>query len=489
MKSDVRSNIRQWRLMLVCGAVLLAAPAARADRAVVVGVNTYPGLTNADLNGCVPDAKLMSDTLKKLKFEVTLLTDNTATKQGILDALAAAKTANQQRERFVFYFAGHGTRASNGNSVLLPHDSEEKSEEHDIKSDELYTQLNSIPARTRTVLLDSCFSGGMSRSVQNLKRKNLKTRSYVRKRIASRDLNPPQDTMTDAATGNVCYFTATRKNEQAGEDLFPNGERHGVFTYYLVQRLNSDKDIWGNVQAKVGSQVSSWMDDTQHPTLSPSYNDAQIFEARVAPSDTTPNPPDNPTPPNPTPVVTPAPKPNTMWETYSADNADPEKVLVSIEPDQTTFAVGEQLTFSVKLGAPGYLVLLERGTSGKVNLLFPADARVETAERAAGWTMTIPEDKGMAWAPDQPGTERIKALLFTSKEKAEAVLEKFRDKDGKARSLTRNAMSRDLVLVAKKPPVQNNTPDTPPSKINPVLDFYSSDIIFEIVPAGTEGNK
>lgn len=478
MKTDVRRNIGIWSL-LALGAVWLAgAPAARADRAVVVGVNQYPNLTGANLNGCVPDAKLMADTLKKFKFEVTLLTDDTATKQGILEALDTAKASNKPRERFVFYFAGHGTRASNGNSVLLPHDSEEKSETHDIKSEELYDQLNAIPARTRTVLLDSCFSGGMARSVKGLvqgkKHRGLKTRYYARS-VASRDINPPQDLQT-SANDKVCYYTATRKNEQAGEDQFPDGSRHGVFTYYLVQRLTGGQDVWDNVQKTVSGQVSDWMDDTQHPTLSANFKDAQVFEAKAeAPTTDTP-----PTPnPAPAPVATPTPKPNTIWEMYNADNADPDKVLVSINPNQTTFAVNDQLSFGVKLGAAGYLVLLERGTSGNVNLLFPADAKAETASRPAGWSMTVPEDKDQAWAPDAAGTERIKALLFTSKELAEALLAKF----PATRSLDRKMMSKDLVLVRKAPPA--NTTDN--NKINPPPDFYSSDIIFEVVPKGAEG--
>lgn len=495
---------------MVCLA-LACQTGARADHAVVIGVNQYPNLNGATLNGCVPDAKLMAETLGKFKFNVTLLTDEKATKSGIIEALNTAKASNKPNERFVFYFAGHGTRSSDGKAVLLPTDSEEKAETNDIKSEELYSHVNEVPARTRTVLLDSCFSGGMSRSVLGMKRNraNLKTRFYNRPTANSKSLNagvsnPPQDTQTDSviagdsgatkAASTVCYFTATRKNEQAGEDLFPDGSRHGVFTYYLVQRLNSGADVWGNVQKTVSSSVSDWMDDTQHPTLTPDFVGVELFGSTASSTTTTttttnstPNttttttttttPTVTPVVVKPTPVPTkikpaPAPKPSSIWETYNSDNPNPDKVRVRLDPDKTSFAVEEELKFSIDANENGFLVILERGTSGNINLIYPQSSNVADAAVKAGWSLTVPADKNQVYKPDSPGTERIKAILFTSKAMAAALLSKF----PKTRSLTR-AASKDLKLSVKISN-ENRPPVAPASTTVP---YYTSDIIFEVV--------
>lgn len=458
--------------------VLAAHTPARADRAVVVGVNNYDYLNGANLSGCVPDAQLMANTLKKFNFQVTLLTDKDATKQSIVTALGSAKTASKPSERFVFYFAGHGTRASDGRSVLLPCDSREDNEANDLKSEELYENVNDIPARSRTVLLDSCFSGGMARAIGKLnksRKHNLKTRFHARSsKLIPKDLatvmaNPPQNPGSDAAKENsaapskICYFTATKRNEQAGEDEFPDGTRHGVFTYYLVQRLNNVKpgqDAWGTVQAEVGGKVSDWMDDNQHPTLSTNFVAAPVFD------DNTPAPPA-------------PPKPLSVWDQYNSDHPDDSKLQVRINPDKTTFELGEHLSFVVDVKQSGYLILLERGTSGKVYLRYPETFNVDDSKVQAGWARHVPGE-GFEFTCTETGTERIKAILFSNKELADALLQKFpNDADPDKRFLNPDLMKRDLVRVAKP-------------KVQDAIPFYTADVIFEAVEKGAtkdEGNE
>src|SRR5579871_6501690 len=140
------------------------APLARADQAIVVGVNQYPKLeAGSNLEGCLNDADSIAAALKGVGFNVTELTDGQATKEGILDAVKNAKCGGD--ERFVFFFAGHGTKSSEGKSAILPTDAQQGSEANDISADDLYQAVQGVTAKSRTVLLDSCFSGAMSRAL------------------------------------------------------------------------------------------------------------------------------------------------------------------------------------------------------------------------------------------------------------------------------------------------------------------------------------
>ena len=107
-----------------------------------------------------------------------LLTDAQATRQGILNALTAARTATKPTERFVFYFAGHGTNSPV--NCLLPSDARKDATTGDLTRNDLYDAVRAIPARSRTIILDSCFSGGMSKSIGKIGHKNLRPRYAAR---------------------------------------------------------------------------------------------------------------------------------------------------------------------------------------------------------------------------------------------------------------------------------------------------------------------
>ena len=101
-----------------------------ASRALVIGIDEY---TNASpLSYAVSDAGAIRDLLvSDFKFpasDVTLLTDNAATKQSILKAfLRFACDDVGLDDRLVVFFAGHGhTRTGSRGEVgyLVPHDAD-----------------------------------------------------------------------------------------------------------------------------------------------------------------------------------------------------------------------------------------------------------------------------------------------------------------------------------------------------------------------------
>ncbi len=428
--------------------LLSVAPAYAVDRAVVVGVNRYPQLADATLKGSVPDAQLIGKILReKYGFETQVLTDDQATRQGIIAALKSVGTA----DRFVFYFAGHGERSSERGAIILPHDALQNSERNDLPAKELNDLVRAVPAKSRTVLLDSCFSGAMARAFSRLgsRHKNLRVRYYDRSKdlVLRSDEKPDVDPnraddndhlQKDDSKSGVCYFTASRENERAGEDEF-DGQPHGIFTNFLVQSLAGAKEKWSDVQPAVARKVADYMEDEQHPTLSPGFVDVEVFASK----DTTPKPA------------------LTFWDFFNGDNVNRSQVELTMSPRSSTVKVGESVAFFATVGGSGYLVLLEKGTSGNINLLYPTSNDADDARMEAGKVKRIPP-QGFHFEPDAPGVERLRALLLTSREATQQLLDSFR----KSRSVTRSGLSKDLRV-----------------KPDPQSTAYTSDLIFEVAEA------
>lgn len=424
------------------GVVTSATVDARADKALLVGVNEYPKLARgSNLEGCVNDTRSMEKTLVGRGFTVTTLINEQASKRGILDALARMKTEARGNERFVFYFAGHGVVASDGSSALLPGDASEKTEASDLLRDELYNALMAVPASSRTVLLDSCFSGGLSR--RSLGRKIKKTRFYKRGSAANNGNNADGNNGKDgrrtimemqsdsndhiAKGAEIVYFTASLANQTSGEDDFA-GERGGVFTHFLTTRLQkiTPQTLWNEVQKDVTGEVADYMEQTQTPKLSPTdYASRPVFDGKDAPA------------PTPDPAPNPEPK-RTVWDDFNQDHTDTSLFALTMTPGLGTIKVKQTFTFEAKVGPQsGWLVLLEKDTDGKVYLLFPANHSMEAARVSANSTLRLPVTSGRSYAADTPGVERVKALLFTDEANASALIKAFPQEGAEPRKMKR----------------------------------------------------
>ncbi|HEX9996716.1 MAG TPA: caspase family protein [Abditibacterium sp.] len=433
---------------------LFCTPAQAVDRAIVVGVNQYPFLEGANLAGCVNDAKTMKATFEKYGFVVTMLADDKAKKADILGAIKAV--AAEKPGRFAFYFAGHGFNSSERGAVLLVNDTREGAENFDLTADELNRAVRQIPTPNRSILLDSCFSGGMTRSAEKFKAKSpyFKTRYYSLRGTKQLILQATPQPANNADSNihlagvdadgkpndKIFYFAAARENEKAGEDDF-GGQRHGVFTYYLTQKLKGQPITAGDLQAQVSGLVSERMEGDQHPTISPNFANVPLFGASSA-------------------TKPPIPVTKSLWDIYNGDHVDKNQISLSISPNKSTFTVGESLSFNTEVGGGGYLVLLEKDTEGNLALLYPTSRNATDGQIKAGERRRIPQE-GWNFSPAEAGTERLRALLFSSEEIANKLLSSF-PKDLK---ISPTELKRSLVLMqARSAP------------------FYTSDIIFEVVP-------
>ena len=84
-------------------------------RALLVGINKYPKLAQRfQLDGCVNDVELMAGILQNNfgfpKANITVLTDEEATRDGVLDAMDALTESTHENDIVVIHYSGHGSR-------------------------------------------------------------------------------------------------------------------------------------------------------------------------------------------------------------------------------------------------------------------------------------------------------------------------------------------------------------------------------------------
>jgi len=233
MPSSRRSGFVRTRVpaLLLCAALLFslaAAPAMAAGRtALVIGNSAYP---TAPLKNPVNDATDMAAALKRLGFDVTLLTD--ATMRQMEEAVRAFGLKLRGGGIGLFYFAGHGVQVA-GENYLVPVNAAIQSEGA-VKSGSLnaglvLAKMEDAGNGPNVVILDACRNNPFARSF----------------RSAEAGL-----ARMDAPTGSlIAYATAPGHVASDGEG------RNGLYTQYLLRNIAtpglSISDMFMNVREGV----------------------------------------------------------------------------------------------------------------------------------------------------------------------------------------------------------------------------------------------
>ena len=159
--------------------------------------------------------------------------------------------------QIIFYYAGHGIPdESSRTAYLLPVDGLGTDVTTGYKLDDLYSALGNIPANNVTVFMDACFSGskreqGMLASARGVA---IKAKSGM-----------PQ--------GNMVVFSAAQGDETAYSN---NEERHGMFTYFLLKKLQDTKgdvtlhELGEYITKNVSQQSILLNGKSQTPCVTPS---------------------------------------------------------------------------------------------------------------------------------------------------------------------------------------------------------------------------
>jgi PBP1b-binding outer membrane lipoprotein LpoB len=198
--------------------------------AVIVGVEDYRDLPKVDY--AKRDAEMVKSYLTKAlgyrEQNVVMLLNDRVTKSD-LEArfekwLPRQVGENKDAEVFVYY-GGHGAPDPNTNQAfLVPYNGDPAYlETSAYPLTRLYETLGKLPARSITVVMDSCFSGAGGRSV-------------IQK--GARPMLIKVENPLMAAT-NMVVISAAAGNQIS--NALPE-KRHGLFTYYFLKGLQGDAD-------------------------------------------------------------------------------------------------------------------------------------------------------------------------------------------------------------------------------------------------------
>jgi hypothetical protein len=279
-------------------------PDDRQKWALLIGINSYPNFApRGQLSGCISDIEAMRLVLEtSFNFpenHVVSLTDELATREGILTAMKDLVQRVGKDDIVVFHYSGHGSqmRDLEGDEpdgldeTIVPSDSgRDPHPNRDIKDDEIYLWLKDLTAKTSTVTLifDCCHSGTIVRDDFGGAARWVET-----------DLRPaaelPPSPIPLAFRGGLdggrdvgpsgwlpigeryVLISGCSRDEKACEIEEPAGTRHGALTFYLTQELHKAQSgtTYRDVFEALAPRLSARFQD-QHPQLE-GARDMEVF--------------------------------------------------------------------------------------------------------------------------------------------------------------------------------------------------------------------
>lgn len=268
-------------------------PAAR--HALLIGINRYPQIPNADLQGCVSDMELMRSLLaERFGFpaeRTRTLRDEEATQQGIRGALADLAAAVGKDDIVVLFYAGHGSRMNDPRQPgrllesMVTHDSGRGARPNrDIIDEEIDQWVQRVNEKTPFVSLifDCCHSGSVTRDPFG-----------ELTREAPADLRAPAEMFDSGAVPEIfasarnveaeqgrgtagwmpgrrraVVIAACRADELANEHTGEGAVRHGALTFFLGQALFQTPSgaTWRDVFERISPKITT-IYGRQHPQI------------------------------------------------------------------------------------------------------------------------------------------------------------------------------------------------------------------------------
>lgn len=234
----------------------------RRKLALLVGINQYK---SSPLQGCVTDVFLQKQLLiHRFGFspqDILILTDQQATRQGILTAFEE-HLIKQGREDdvVVFHYSGHGSQVKDPdcdeadclNSTFVPIDSvlpidypSKGGTVKDITGHTLFLLMDALKSEHVTAVLDSCYSGGGTRGNFAVRARSggstlepiAAEQTYQQQWLEKLNLSPAefkQRRRRGVAKGVV---VASTLRDQLAADAPFNDFFAGAFTYLMTQYL------------------------------------------------------------------------------------------------------------------------------------------------------------------------------------------------------------------------------------------------------------
>ena len=252
--------------------------------AVVIGINQYPKVQKLKYatQDALSFAKYLVDNMDVPEANITLLLDETATLSKIKQAMGTElKKIAGRKDMVIIYYSGHGAAEPDSQNpdgdglekYILPYDVDpEDLYSSALPMREIVNIFNRISAERLIFIADTCYgraSGGKTILASGRKATTLSDQ-YL-SRIAQ-------------GKGRM-IFAASGANEISMEkdDL-----SHGVFTYFLLEGLESEADSnhdnlisIGEIFNYVSQKVPAATEQNQHPTRSLQNEEGEVIIGRV----------------------------------------------------------------------------------------------------------------------------------------------------------------------------------------------------------------
>lgn len=232
---------------------------------IVVGINEYQNKTMS-LNYAMADASSFKEELEKdartilANIKTYFVTNSTADKTGITNALKLVQQNAKAQDVFIFYYAGHGVIGKDKEFYLVPTDVSDlknvqaELEQKGIASKLLQQYAIDIQAQKQLFILDACQSAGAF------------------EKLLSND-GDQQKSLAVVARSTGTHWMAASGAMQYANEFSSLG--HGVFTYVLLQALKGEA---ANNKMITVNGLKKFL-QTQVPLLMKKFNGAAQYPA------------------------------------------------------------------------------------------------------------------------------------------------------------------------------------------------------------------
>jgi hypothetical protein len=214
-------------------------------RALLIGINKYKGVPK--LQGSLNDITTMKQILiTRWGFDerhITLLTDEAATRAGMLAALDQFVRDAGADDTVYFHYSGHGSQVPDTNGdekddgldeTLVPQDGR-TGDVRDITDDELDAIFARLRSKTAMIVLDSCHSGTATRSL-DIRTRSIPQDTRVNLYQKAEEATPKTRAVIPVVTSRYVVMTGAASNQEALDGPV-DGRYHGFFTYALAKSL------------------------------------------------------------------------------------------------------------------------------------------------------------------------------------------------------------------------------------------------------------
>jgi hypothetical protein len=194
--------------------------------ALVIGNDDYRFLPR--LHTAVQDARAIADLLQKeFGFDTMLLLN--ADRTQIVSALNQYRQELTEPASFLIYYAGHGVRDNaTDRAYWLPVDAKPGDDTNWIIADEITARVRAFPARHVLIISDSCYSGTLTRSLDDFQATQGPQREQQRLRYLQKMLQGKSRTLMSSGG-----------NEPVADS---GGSGHSVFAAALLRGLRGEQE-------------------------------------------------------------------------------------------------------------------------------------------------------------------------------------------------------------------------------------------------------